>query len=139
MTNAKIKPSIKERPLSPHIQIYDFPFTMWTSGLHRISGAALTAGTVLLAGWLICLAMGEYTYDWAQALLNSLLGRLVLLGFSWALIYHLLNGIRHLVWDIGVGFELQTARRSGYFVAALSVILTLVVWYFGYSVRGGTI
>jgi succinate dehydrogenase / fumarate reductase cytochrome b subunit len=137
MTNTPVRPSVKERPLSPHIQTYAFPFTMWTSGLHRISGAALTGGTVLLAIWLICLAMGEHSYDWAQALLASLLGRLVMLGFTWALIYHLLNGIRHLVWDIGVGFELQTARRSGYLVVGLSVILTLVVWYFGYSVRGG--
>ena len=139
MTNAPTKPSMKERPLSPHMQVYDLPFTMWTSGMHRISGAALTGGTLLLAIWLICLAGGEHTYDWAQGLLGSLLGRLVMLGFTWALIYHLLNGIRHLVWDIGIGFELKVAQRSGALVAVLSVVLTLVVWYFGYSVRGGAI
>ncbi len=122
-----------ERPLSPHLQIYRWTIPMALSILHRITGAALGAGTVLLAWWLISLARGPDAYAQAETCLRSLPGQIVLFGFGWALIYHLLNGIRHLFWDVGLGFAIPTAKASGWLVLILSAVLTLVVWFVGYG------
>lgn len=122
-----------ERPLSPHLQIYRWPVTMATSILHRATGCGLAAGTVLLAWWLVAAAAGPEYYAMVQACLGSWLGRLVLLGFSWALFYHLLNGIRHLFWDAGHGYSLPVANRSGWAVIIGSVVLTVLAWILAYS------
>lgn len=124
-----------DRPLSPHLEIYRPEATMVMSILHRITGAALYLGTVLLAAWLLALASGPQAYDWMQWFWGSILGRLILLGFTWALLHHTLGGVRHLVWDTGHGFR----REERFFMAratlAGSLALTLVVWIVAYLVR----
>ena len=126
-----------KRPLSPHLQIYHWPVTMATSILHRATGVALGAGTLLLTWWLVAAASGPSAFADAQAFLSNWLGQLVLLGFSWSLIYHLFNGIRHLFWDAGMGFEIETANRTGWWVIVGSVVVTLIVWAAGYGLLGG--
>src|SRR5271169_6259674 len=92
------------RPLSPHLQIYRWPVTMATSITHRATGVALSAGTLLLAWWLIATASGPEAFATFQNLAANPIGEIVLLGFVWSLAFHLLNGIRHLAWDLGYGF-----------------------------------
>lgn len=126
----------RERPLSPHLQVYRPQITSVLSILHRITGAALAAGTLLLVYWLAAIAGGPDTYDAAQSVVGSIIGRILLFGWSWALFYHLTNGIRHLFWDAGWGFELKTATISGWAVVVLSLALTLAAWIAGYAMRG---
>lgn len=121
------------RPLSPHLQIYRPQWTMALSISHRITGVALAIGTLLLVYWLAAAASGPEAFTAAQDLVGSFLGRLLLFGWTFALFYHLCNGIRHLVWDAGHGFELETAYRSGLAVLAGSVLLTLLFWILGYA------
>lgn len=124
------------RPISPHLQIYKPQLTSVTSILHRISGVALSLGMLALVYWLIAAALGEASFDRAEAIAGSWLGRLALFGWTLAFFYHLLNGIRHLVWDAGWGFELPTAYRSGWAAMIGTVILTLVAWVLAYMARG---
>jgi succinate dehydrogenase / fumarate reductase cytochrome b subunit len=125
-----------ERPLSPHLQVYRPQLTSVLSILHRATGIALAAGTLLLVWWLIALAVGPESFADVQAFNGSWVGRLLLLGWTWSLFYHLCNGIRHLFWDAGMGFELATVYRSGWTVVAASALLTLVAWIVGYHMRG---
>jgi len=125
------------RPLSPHLQIYRPQFTSVISIFHRITGVALWAGTLLLVYWLVAAATGAEAYETARDLLGSFFGRLLLFGWTGALFYHLCNGIRHLLWDIGLGLELRTSFYSGMAVLAATVILTLATWIAGYAVMGG--
>jgi succinate dehydrogenase / fumarate reductase cytochrome b subunit len=124
------------RPLSPHLQIYRWPVTMATSIVHRATGLALAAGTLLLAWWLIALATGPDAYATFQMVAGSKLGELVLFGFIWSLAFHLLNGIRHLAWDIGFGFAVPTAAKTGVLVIVLSVLVAIAIFAFGYSAAG---
>jgi succinate dehydrogenase / fumarate reductase cytochrome b subunit len=126
-----------QRPLSPHLQIYRWQLTSVLSILHRTTGIALSVGTLLLAWWLIAAAAGPAAFDTAQGFIGSWLGRLLLLGWSWALFYHLANGIRHLAWDAGFGFELRTVYATGWAVVVLSILLTLIAWIAGYAVMAG--
>ncbi len=119
----------RERPLSPHMQIYRWQITMVMSILHRASGIVLTLGAFALAWWLLAMAAGGDQAASAAACLASPLGKLALFGFSLALVYHLLNGIRHLLWDIGWGFDIPEVYKSGYAVAALTVVLTALIWF----------
>jgi succinate dehydrogenase / fumarate reductase cytochrome b subunit len=98
--------------------------------LHRITGVALAVGTLLLVYWLIAAASGMEAYEHAQGVLGSKLGQLLIFLWTWALFYHLCNGIRHLLWDAGYGFELDEVYKSGKIVAWASVALTLVFWLF---------
>ncbi len=116
------------RPLSPHLQIYRWYFTMALSILHRISGAVLVVGLVLLSWWLTALARGPEAFAVVRAAIDNVLGGLVLFGFTLALFYHMLNGIRHLVWDAGLGLDRESAQRSGVLVVVGTVGLTLLVW-----------
>lgn len=116
------------RPLSPHLQIYRLPLVALQSITHRITGVALSAGTILLAIWLGSAAYGPEAYDQVSACLASPFGMIVLFGFSLAFYYHLCNGIRHLVWDTGRGFELATVARTNMLVIAGTVVLTAVTW-----------
>ena len=124
----------RPRPLSPHLQIYRLPFTAVLSISHRLSGLALSAGTLVLVYWLLAAAAGPEAYASAQALLGSWLGRIVLLVFSFSLFFHLCNGVRHLFWDAGLGFELPDVYRSGWTVVAATGVLTLLTWIVGYIV-----
>ena len=105
------------RPLSPHLQVYRPQITSMLSILHRLTGVALAVGTLLLTYWLVAAASGPEAFAGAQGLIGSFLGRLLLFGWSFALFYHLCNGIRHLFWDAGKGFDLPTVVRSGWAVA----------------------
>ena len=126
--------NVTNRPLSPHLQIYKPIPTMVMSIVHRITGGALYFGTLLVAWWLIAAATGQAYYDWANWVLGSLIGKLVLLGYTWALIHHTLGGIRHLIWDVGHGFDLKDVEMGAKLTLAASIILTLVVWAFALGV-----
>ncbi len=130
--------AISNRPLSPHLQVYRPQLTSILSILHRLTGVALAVGTLLLIYWLAAAASGPAAFEAAQDLIGSILGRLLLLGWTFALFYHLCNGIRHLFWDAGWGFELVDAYRSGWLVVGASGALTLLSWSLGYSMMGST-
>ena len=119
------------RPLSPHLQIYRPQLTSVLSITHRATGVALAVGTLLLAWWLIAAATGPEAYAEVQAVLASWIGRLLLIGWTIALFYHLCNGIRHLFWDAGYGFELRTTYVSGWLVILATLVLTAVTWWWG--------
>ena len=125
-----------DRPLSPHLQIYAWQWTMALSILHRASGVGLSVGTLLMVWWLLGLAGGVASFDLVQGFVSHWLGKICLLGWTWALFYHLCNGIRHLGWDVGVGFELDTARNTGYIVFAASIVLTGLAWLVGQAMGG---
>ena len=117
------------RPLSPHLGVYKFMYTMSLSILHRITGVAASVGFLLFTWWLMALATGHEAYQRAMDLLRSPLGKLLLVGFTFAFVYHFCNGIRHLVWDTGRGLERAQARRSGALVIVAALVITaLVVW-----------
>lgn len=127
----------KQRPLSPFMlgQVYRFQITSVMSLLHRITGIVLYLGAFVLAWWLMQFAAGPQAAMRAAECLGSPLGKLVLFVFSLCLVYHLLNGIRHLIWDSGNGFDIPSVYRSGYAVAALTVVFTILIWVF--ALRGG--
>jgi len=116
-----------KRPVSPHLQVYRWSVTMASSILHRVTGVALGAGTLLLAWWLVAAATSDEAFALVQHCMGSWPGQLVMLGFCWALTYHLFNGIRHLAWDMGYGFELKAAQLSGWFVFIASTVVTLAI------------
>jgi succinate dehydrogenase / fumarate reductase cytochrome b subunit len=127
---------LKDRPLSPHLSIYSPMLTMMMSIAHRITGCALYFGMLLVAWWLTAIAAGPSDYALLQWCMTSWLGRLVLFGMSWALIHHTLGGIRHLIWDLGYGFE--PAEREWLARATLigSIGLTLLLWILSYMLVG---
>ena len=118
----------RERPLSPHLQVYRWQITMTMSILHRVTGVILTVGAFALAWWLLALAAGGEAYANAAACLASPLGKLALFGFTLALVYHLFNGVRHLLWDAGWGFDIPDVYRSGWAVAVLTFVFTAAIW-----------
>jgi succinate dehydrogenase / fumarate reductase, cytochrome b subunit len=120
-----------QRPLSPHLQIYRWQLTSVLSIVHRFTGLALSVGTLLLVWWLVAMASGPQAFGAAQDFIGSWLGRLFLLGWSFALFYHLSNGIRHLWWDAGYGFSIKSVNTSGYVVLAASTSLTVLAWIVG--------
>ena len=126
----------QDRPLSPHLQIYKPQLTSVLSILHRITGAALAIGTLLLVWWLVAVAAGPESFAAAQEFFGSVIGQLLLLGWSWALFYHLCNGIRHLAWDIGWGFDLKSVYATGWAVVIASCALTAIAWIAGYVMMG---
>jgi succinate dehydrogenase / fumarate reductase, cytochrome b subunit len=125
------------RPLSPHLQIYRWPITMVASIAHRMTGLALAAGTLLLSWWLIAASSGPEAYSvFAKAAANPL-GEIVLFGFLWSLAFHLLNGIRHLAWDVGYGFKVPTAKLTAVIVFAGSLLLAVGAFALGLMVSRG--
>jgi succinate dehydrogenase / fumarate reductase cytochrome b subunit len=119
------------RPLSPHLQVYRLPLVALLSITHRVTGVALVGGAVLLALWLGSAAYGAAAFEQFSRLLGSPLGLLVLFGFTVAFYYHLCNGIRHLFWDVGRGYALVDANRSGRLMVAATIALTVVTWAVG--------
>lgn len=118
-----------ERPLSPHLQIYKPQLTSVMSITHRFTGAALAIGTALVAWLLIAAAAGPGAYETVIAFCNTLIGRLMLFGWTAALYYHLCNGVRHLIWDTGRLFKLKDVYRAGYAVLFAAAVLTLLTWW----------
>jgi succinate dehydrogenase / fumarate reductase, cytochrome b subunit len=126
-----------QRPLSPHLQIYAKQITSTMSILHRATGVVNAIGALFVAAWLVALSSGDATYATFMTVATSPLGKVALFGFSATVVYHLLNGVRHLLWDIGWGFEIPQVYRSGYTVIALAIGLTGLLWYAGLSAGGG--
>lgn len=124
----------RTRPISPHLQIYKPQLTSVLSITHRATGIFLTLGTVMLVYWIMAIASGPNAYSIVHSFFGSVIGRLLLLGWSYALFYHLCNGIRHLFWDIGLGFEMRAVYISGWAVVVASLVLTLFAWLIGYAV-----
>ncbi|MBI1385423.1 MAG: succinate dehydrogenase, cytochrome b556 subunit [Rhizobiales bacterium] len=116
------------RPLSPHLQIYRPLINMVMSIVHRITGVALYAGTLLLAWWLVAAALGPEAFETANAFFGSILGRVVLVGYTWALVHHMLGGIRHFVWDLGRGFDLATVDMMSWGSLVASLAITAALW-----------
>ena|SRR5437763_7919992 len=125
-------PPVRARPLSPFVTIYKWPITMATSIMHRATGIAISVGMILVAWGLIALASGPELYQPFTAAMGSVIGLIVLAGFLWSLVYHFINGIRHLAWDMGYGFAVRTANRTGVFVIALSILIAAALFAWGW-------
>ena len=129
MSDAKAQPrGPQDRPMSPHLQVWRWHVTMATSILHRATGIALYVGALILAGWVIALASGPDAFAVYHALLGSPLGLLVLFGLTVSFLYHLANGVRHLVWDAGKGFEPKTADMTGWAAIVFAIVATVLIW-----------
>ena len=112
------------RPLSPHLQVYKPQITSFLSILHRLTGLFLSLGSVVIVAWLFSLAFAPKTYDCLVKIAHSIGGKAFLLGWAFCFFYHLSNGIRHLFWDMGRGFDMKNVRRSGWFVILTALFLT---------------
>jgi succinate dehydrogenase / fumarate reductase cytochrome b subunit len=131
------RPAAITRPLSPHLTIYRWPVTMMTSITHRVTGVGLSVGAVILAWWLISISNGPEGWESFHAISDTPIGLLVLFGLIWSLVYHFLNGIRHLAWDLGYGFAKQQAERNSVIILALSVICAVVIFAVSWTGHGG--
>jgi len=125
-----------ERPLSPHLQTYKWTLTMAMSIVHRATGVALYVGTILLAWWLMAAAAGPSAYATFQDFISSFIGRLIVFGYTWALIHHLLSGIRHLVWDLGYGFGKKEREWLTWAALIGSISLTILLWIVAFAAGG---
>lgn len=125
------------RPLSPHLGVYRWQITMTMSILHRVTGVALALGSLALVYWLVAVGIGPEAYATAQAFFASWFGQLLLWGWTFSLFYHLCNGIRHLAWDAGWGFEIKTLYVTGYTVWVAAAALTALALWLAYG-AGGT-
>ena len=120
-----------QNPLSPHLQIYRWHISSLLSITHRISGVVNLFSLILIFFWLIVLSLGESNYELFLLVINSFIGKFILIGFTWSMSFHILSGIRHLAWDMGYGFEIKTANISGIIVIISSLILTIIFWLLG--------
>ena len=125
-----------ERPLSPHLSVYRWQINMVMSIVHRITGAALYLGTLLLAAWLVAVANGEHSFALVNALFAHPIGKLVLVGYTWALLQHLLGGMRHMLWDTGRGLHIWQVNALSWLTILASIALTLAVWAIGLHFNG---
>ena len=129
--------NVTNRPLSPHLQIYKPIPTMVMSIVHRITGGALYFGTVLVAWWLIAAATGQGYFDLVNWILGTIIGRIILFGYTWALLHHMIGGLRHFVWDLGYGFDPAVSTRMAKVTLIASICLTVLVWIIGIVIRLG--
>ena len=123
----------KSRPLSPHLSVYKFRITSTLSILHRLTGVALSLGAVALVWWLFAIASGPDAYAVFATVAGSIVGKVAIAGWLFTFFYHLCNGVRHLFWDTGRGFELAQARASGLAVVTVSALATLGAWFLAFS------
>jgi succinate dehydrogenase / fumarate reductase cytochrome b subunit len=130
-----ISPSPAARPLSPHLGIYRFTLTMAMSIAHRITGAGLYLGALMLAWFLLAASMDASAFAYFSGFIQSFFGRLILFGFTWALFQHLLGGVRHLIMDSGYGMDDPEREQMAQATVIGGLVLTLVVWAIGYAVR----
>ena len=119
-----------KNPLSPHLQIYRWQISSLLSITHRISGLINLLALIFILFWLLVLSFGENNYELFLIAINSFFGKFILIGFTWSMTFHLLGGIRHLIWDFGYGFEIKTANISGVIVVIFSLVLTILFWLF---------
>jgi succinate dehydrogenase / fumarate reductase, cytochrome b subunit len=126
-----------QRPLSPHIQIHALPINMVMSIVHRLTGAALYFGTLILAWWLIAAATSAHYFNFVSGLLGTWPGKLVLIGYTWAFLHHMLGGLRHFIWDLGRGFDLKTIDQLSWGTLILSLVLTAAIWGLALTGHGG--
>ncbi len=117
-----------KNPLSPHLQIYRWHISSLISITQRISSVINLLAIILIFFWLLVLSFGESNYELFLLISNSFIGKFILIGFTWSMSFHLLSGIRHLVWDLGYGFEIKTANISGIIVIIFSLTLTIIFW-----------
>jgi len=117
-------------PLSPHLQIYRWHISSLLSITHRIAGVINLLALIFIFFWLIALSLGESNYESFLLIINSFFGKFILIGFTWSMSFHLLSGLRHLVWDLGYGYEIKTANISGIIVIISSLVLTVIIWLF---------
>ncbi|MCH7830014.1 MAG: succinate dehydrogenase, cytochrome b556 subunit [Proteobacteria bacterium] len=117
------------RPLSPHISIYRWPINMTTSILHRATGVAISVGFVVLVAWLFAAAAGSEAYATFMTYMDTMLGKVLLIGWSFAFFFHFSNGLRHLAWDTGYGFEMRQANASAWLVIISAVVMTALFWW----------
>ncbi|MBW8707705.1 MAG: succinate dehydrogenase, cytochrome b556 subunit [Alphaproteobacteria bacterium] len=125
------------RPLSPHLTIYRWPVTMATSITHRATGVGLSVGAVILAWWLISISNGPEGWQSFHALADTPIGLLVVFGLTWSLVYHFLNGIRHLAWDLGYGYEKHLAERNSMMILVASVVIAIAIFALAWTGHGG--
>lgn len=123
------------RPLSPHLQIYRWTWTMAMSVFHRITGIGLYGGTFMVAVWLLAMASGPVAYDRVSWFFGTPIGLLVLFAYTWTLMHHMLGGVRHLVWDTGIGFEPGTRIAMARYTLGASSILTVLIWIVAFVMR----
>ena len=119
-----------KNPLSPHLQIYRWHISSLLSITHRISGVINLLALISIFFWFVVLSLGENNYELFLLIINSFFGKFILIGFTWSMSFHILSGIRHLVWDLGYGFEIKTANISGIIVIICSLVLTIIFWLF---------
>jgi len=119
-----------KNPLSPHLQIYRWHISSLLSITHRISGVINLLALILIFFWLLGLSFSESNYELFLLIINGFFGKFILIGFTWSMSFHILSGIRHLVWDLGYGFEIKTANISGIIVIICSLVLTIIFWLF---------
>ena len=137
MADTPQRPLAATRPLSPHMTIYRWPVTMMTSITHRLTGIGLALGAVVLAWWLVSISNGPEGYQSFHAIADSPVGLVVVFGLTWSLVYHFLNGIRHLAWDLGYGFDKHLAERNSVIIFALSALGALAVFALAWTGHGG--
>lgn len=123
-----------DRPLSPHLGIYGWQISMFTSVVHRATGIVLSVGSIFVAVWVCAAALGPDAFAAVNGIAAAWYGQILMLGWSLALFYHLCNGLRHLAWDAGVGLELDVARVTGYVAVGVAVALTIIVWVLAWIV-----
>ena len=122
-----------KRPMSPHLQVYSWSLEMALSIFHRATGVALGGGALLITWWIIAIATGPDAYDQFRMVMGSIVGKIFLFGFTFSLVLHMCNGIRHLFWDMGKGFDLEDTHRSSKLVLLSSIVLTVLSWAIGYG------
>lgn len=125
--------SAKQRPLSPHLSVYKFRITSTLSILHRMTGVVMSIGAIALVWWLFAVASGPEAYAAFTAVAGSIIGRIAIAGWLFTFFYHLCNGVRHLFWDAGKGFEIEQARASGWTVVTVSALATVAAWFVAFT------
>ncbi len=117
-----------QNPISPHLQIYRWHISSLLSITHRIAGVINLLALILMFFWLLAFSLGETNYELFLLAINSFFGKFILIGFTWSMSFHIFSGIRHLVWDMGYGFEIKTANISGALVILSSLVATIIFW-----------
>lgn len=122
-------PKARPRPLSPHLQVYKLPLSAWMSIAHRITGVGLSVGLIILTWWLYAAMSGAEAFAQFQSIARHPVGLVMLFGWTLAMAYHMLNGVRHLIWDTGAGLTVAQVRQSGFVILLAAVILNAMIWY----------